>query len=34
MNVIYDDGSLQEYVDERFGPDLVAIMPALRAGCA
>ena len=30
VNVIYDDGSLQEYVDERFGPDLVAIIPALR----
>lgn len=33
MSVIYDDGSLQEYVDERFGPDLVAIRSALtRAG--
>lgn len=29
VTVIYDDGSLQEYVDERFGPDLVAIIPAL-----
>jgi hypothetical protein len=29
VTVIYDDGSLQEYVDERFGPDLVAILPAL-----
>ncbi len=29
VSVIYDDGSLQEYVDERFGPDLVAILPAL-----
>ncbi len=29
VTVIYDDGSLQEYVDERYGPDLVAIVSAL-----
>jgi hypothetical protein len=30
VSVIYDDGSLQEYVDERFGPDLVVVVPALQ----
>lgn len=29
-NVIYDDGSLQAWADERYLPDVVAIRPALR----
>lgn len=29
VTVIYDDGSLQEYVDERYGSDLVAVVSAL-----
>lgn len=29
VEVVYDDGSLQQYVDERFGPDRVIIVPML-----
>jgi len=30
LSVIYDDGSVQEFVDERYGPDVVAVQSALR----
>ncbi len=30
VQVIYDDGSVQRYVDERYGEDVVQVRPALR----
>jgi hypothetical protein len=29
VSVLYDDGSIQRYVDERYGPDVVIVQPAL-----
>lgn len=30
VTVVYDDGSLQRYADDRYGPDTVAVQSALR----
>ena len=29
VSVLYDDGTIQRYVDERYGPDVVIVRPAL-----
>lgn len=29
VSVLYDDGTIQHYVDERYGPDVVIVQPAL-----
>jgi len=30
VTVVYDDGSIQRYADDRYGADMVAVQSALR----